>query len=204
MSVMGSTRWMRVLRGTLASVFATFVAAFSHVLGGGALPSVAAMSLSVALAMLVCIALAGRALSLWRTISSVALSQVLFHGLFSTVMGTSTLSMPTHTNHSAAEVVITTSASPAASGHSASMWLAHAAAAALTVLALRYAEVALVTLRETAGLFFATLGATHVPVHVSRDESSPRIGCTTRVVHHDLSVLFSALRHRGPPFPLAA
>jgi hypothetical protein len=201
---MGSTRWMRVLRGTLASVFATFVAAFSHVLGGGALPGVAAMSLSVALAMLVCIALAGRTLSLWRTITSVGLSQVLFHGLFSTVMGTSTLSMPSHAHHSAVDVVITTNASAVSSGHSASMWLAHAAAAAVTVLAIRYAEVALVTLRDTATLYFANLGATHAPVHVSRDDSSPRIGCTTRVVHHDLSVLFSALRHRGPPRPVAA
>jgi hypothetical protein len=201
---MGSTRWMRVLRGALASVFATFVAAFSHVLGGGALPSAAAMALSIALAMLACIALAGRALSLWRTIASVALSQVLFHALFSTVMGTSTLSMPGHAHHSPVDVVIATSASPASSGHSASMWLAHAFAAALTVLAIRYAEVALVTLRETTGLLLATIGATPTPVHVSRDDSSPRIGCTTRVIHRDLSLLFSALRHRGPPLPLSA
>jgi glucan phosphoethanolaminetransferase (alkaline phosphatase superfamily) len=189
---------MRVLRGTLAASLATFVAAFSHVLGGGALPSAAAVSLSFSLALLVCIALAGRRLSLWRTVASVAFSQLLFHALFSTVMGTSSITMSAHAGHGVSDVVITSSSGAGASGHPSTMWFAHAGAAALTVVAIRYAEVALAALHASTGLFrgiFASIQA----VHVSRDDSVPRVGCSQRVVARDLSVLFSALRHRGPP-----
>jgi hypothetical protein len=195
---------MRVLRGALASSFATFVAAFSHVLGGGALPSTAAIALSFALALLACTALAGRTLSLWRTTASVGFSQLLFHGLFSTVMGTSTLSIPSHPGHAHVDAVITSSGTAAAAGHSASMWVAHAGAAALTVVAIRYAELALVALRASASLFRGVFSAPPVPVHVSRDDAAPRIGCIARITPRDHSVLFSALRHRGPPALLPA
>jgi len=200
---MAVTRWMRVLRGTLAASFATFVAAFSHVLGGGALPSAAAISLSFSLALLACIALAGRRMSLWRTVASVGFSQLLFHGLFSTVMGTSTITMSAHAGHGASDVVITSSSGAGASSHSATMWFAHAVAAALTILAIRYAEVALAALRTSVGLFRGIFSSTQ-PVHVSRDDTAPRVGCSQRVRPRDLSVLFSALRHRGPPAPIPA
>jgi len=142
-------------------------------------------------------------MSLWRTVSSVGFSQVLFHGLFSTVMGTSTITMSSHGGHGASDVVITSSSGAEASSHSATMWFAHAAAAALTVVAIRYAEVALAALRTSVALLRGIFSSTQ-PVHVSRNDSAPRVGCSQRVVPRDLSVLFSALRHRGPPALVSA
>ena len=74
---------MRLLRGVAAAVAATFIAAFSHVDAGGPPPDGTIILLSLALSGLVCTALAGRSLSLWRLSAAVVLSQALFHGLFS-------------------------------------------------------------------------------------------------------------------------
>ncbi|WP_255546346.1 YcnI family protein [Glaciihabitans sp. dw_435] len=201
-----TTRWMRVLRGTLASVVATFVAAFSHVLAGGAMPNLWAISLSFALSTLACIALAGRGLSLWRTIASVGFSQVLFHGLFSSMgaasTGTSasmTMTMSGHAGHADSVLTVTGDALGSATIHTPAMWAAHAIAAVITVVALRHGERAFWTLRSTASLYFSRLLRAAHAAHIARDDSPARIGCTGSVLPRDLRVLFSALHHRGPP-----
>ncbi|HEV7948490.1 MAG TPA: hypothetical protein VGP24_01860 [Glaciihabitans sp.] len=196
------SRGIRVLRGTLGAAFALFVAALSHVAGGGALPSPAALALAFALASLLCIALSGRALSLWRTAASVGASQALFHGLFSGLTGGVSVlpgSSAGHAGHSSTTSVLVDSAAHTASTHSPAMWLAHAVAAIITIIALRYADTALHTVREAAHLVFGITASLLVPVHVCQDAPRVRIGSTKAVRPKDLSVLFSALRHRGPP-----
>lgn len=76
-------RHQRVLRGTAAAVFATFVALASHMIGGGDLPTAMGVVVPLALSTLVCVLLAGYRLSLPRLSLSVLASQSLFHPLFS-------------------------------------------------------------------------------------------------------------------------
>ncbi|MEB0004888.1 hypothetical protein E3O55_09710 [Cryobacterium sp. MDB1-18-2] len=78
-----TARWARFARGWYIAGFATFVAALSHTLGGGAAPGLLPVVISLAFAGIVCIGLAGRAASLWRTTAAVLTSQLIFHGLFS-------------------------------------------------------------------------------------------------------------------------
>ena len=78
-----TARWTRFARGWSVAGFATFVAALSHTLGGGAAPGLLPVIVSLAFAGIVCIGLAGRAASLWRTATAVLASQLIFHGLFS-------------------------------------------------------------------------------------------------------------------------
>jgi len=90
-----TARGARFARGWIAATAATSIAAFSHVLAGGAVPAVAVLLLSLVLSGLVCTLLAGKGLltgkalhtgkplSLWRLSAGVLFSQTLFHGLFS-------------------------------------------------------------------------------------------------------------------------
>jgi hypothetical protein len=195
---------MRVLGGALAAVFATSVAGFSHVLAGGAVPSAAAMALSLALSIPVCIALVGPALSLWRTTAAVAVTQALFHFLFAGISSSGTITMSSHMGHDGSGIVASGAGTAATSGHSVSMWFAHAVAAVLTVLALRYTESALLRLRETAHVFVGSLTIVPTTARFLGEIRTTRIGCTTRVVVRDLTLLFSTLRHRGPPALSAA
>jgi len=90
-----TARGARFARGWVAATAATSIAAFSHVLAGGAVPAAAVLLLSLVLSGLVCTVLAGKTLltgkafhtgsplSLWRLSAGVLFSQALFHGLFS-------------------------------------------------------------------------------------------------------------------------
>lgn len=77
-----TTRWTRFARGWITAGFATFVAAFLHVASSGHAPSSLALALSLAFSGMICIALTGKRLALWRRSVSVAVSQFLFHALF--------------------------------------------------------------------------------------------------------------------------
>jgi hypothetical protein len=207
--VNGPTRWMRVLRGTLAASFATFVAAFSHVLVGGAAPSAAGVAVTLALSSLLCIALSGRALSLWRTAVAVGASQMLFHALFSTmrVAGPMTDVSPAvsgHAGHAGVAVDVLAAPMAVSTGHSPSMWVAHAVAAVITVAAIRYAEKAFTAARDAASLFLAVLVAAVLVVPLGASTAPARIGCTQTMRPRDVRLLLSALRHRGPPVLSAA
>src|SRR5690554_5818533 len=78
-----TTRWARVLRGQVVAVCATFTAAFSHGAADGAHPPLAAIALALAFSSIVCVFLAAARLSRLRLAASVAVSQLLYHGLFS-------------------------------------------------------------------------------------------------------------------------
>ena len=137
-------RWTRFVRGWLTAGFSVVVAAFSHVAGGGAEPGTLGVVLALAFSVPLCIALTGRRASLLRLAVSVAASQLAFHLLFSlgSAAGSGASSVGGH--HS--PLVVTVGASvvlAAPDGHHMAMagglmWAAHAAAALVTVVGLRW------------------------------------------------------------------
>ena len=213
-----ATRWARVARGWIVAVFSTFVAALSHTLGGGSAPGVLAVVLSLAFAGILCIGLAGRTLSLWRMGLSVGLSQLIFHGLFSLGTPGGALTAGTVSGQGAGahqhQVVtglvssadaVTTVGVPVHGmfAHDAGMWVAHAAAALLTVVALRHGERAFWSLFSTAVLAIRSLWEPLAPVAVRG--VGHRAPAAARVfLPRALSTLLSTMRHRGPPSALRA
>lgn len=192
-----SSRWVRVARGMTAAGFATFVAALSHTLGGDAAPSMLAIVATVVISAAICTLFAGRTLSTWRLAASIALSQALFHGVFSA------LGMPVAAAHAHSRL-ITLPTTPALTHlhDGGAMWIAHAVAALVTIVAFLHAERAFWGISDTARLFFAWLFAAIVPVVPTAGPA--RILTVRRYVAHDLSVLLSTMRHRGPPDLAAA
>ena len=82
-----STRATRTLHGVAASAVATWTAAVSHTVGGGEAPSPVVLLVVTALAAPLCVAVAGRTLSLPRVIVAVGLAQVLLHTTFAATAG---------------------------------------------------------------------------------------------------------------------
>lgn len=187
------SRWARVARGFTAAAFAVFVAAFSHTLAGAHAPSAFGVVVAMVISVMICTMLAGRTLSLWRLTASVGLSQLLFHWLFSG------LGAPVAAAHDMS--AMTVDATAPAHHDTPTMWLAHAAAAVITIAALRFAGAAFWGVRDTARLLFARFTAVLVPVI-----SAARAPLPARRVSdlpHELTVLLSPMRHRGPPMELA-
>lgn len=152
-----SSRQVRVVRGVAAAAVATFVALFSHMIGGGEVPSLLGVLVPLVASMWPAVFLAGRRLSLWRLSMTVAISQALFHFLF--VLGAvpssaAPLTSQGHAGHGAMMVspVVALSSSPAAVGaHSDPlMWLSHGVAALVTIVLLYRGERTLIRLRELA------------------------------------------------------
>ena len=206
------TRWARFARGWIVAAFSTFVAALSHTLGGGAVPGLLAVVVSLAFAGMVCVTLAGRTLSFWRGAASVLISQIIFHGLFSLgapggALGADALAASGTHQHAALPGLIdpmALSATAHVSHDGAAMWFAHCVAAIVTILALRYAERAFWSLVENVRLGIRTLFA---PAQLEVPVDAPqRIGHEAPVfTPRDLVLVLSAMRHRGPPvFALAA
>lgn len=187
------SRWGRVARGWTAAGFATIVAAVSHTLGGGVPPTVFAVLVSVTISGMACTLLAGRTLSLWRLAASVALSQVLFHTLFSG------LGTPVSAVHSHAPTLIEATTSHHASG----MWFAHIVAGVVTLAVLRYAEAAFWGLSSTARLFFARLLAA-VALPEPLVVAGHRIAQDLAILPRATARIISPMRYRGPPAVVGA
>ncbi|GAA1448488.1 hypothetical protein [Leifsonia poae] len=219
---MGS-RWARVLRGLLASGVAIFVAALFHVAGGGAAPGPVPLALSLAFATIASIALTTQRLSLWRLTISVVLSQLLFHALFGLGGGTATFTaaggmQAGGMQHMHSGSHLTMSISDAAGAHAdmgilpsnPAMWLSHAAAVLVTVIALRFGERAFWGLRDTARmgvarLTRAALAAQSLASLPVVPRSSAIATVDTEPVHlRELGIPLGRLRHRGPPVAVAA
>lgn len=185
------TRWARVARGSAAASVATFVAAFSHWLAGGETPSWFGVGVSLVISLAVCTMLTGRTLSLWRLAVGIGLSQFLFHALFSG------LGTPVAVQHDMGAMDAT-----ALHAHGApTMWAAHAVAAVITVVAVRFGEQSFWGVLGTARLLLARLVWVVVPVvEVPR----PVVAVERRFVPRDLALLLSPMRHRGPPVGLTA
>lgn len=184
-------RARRAVRGVSAAVLATFVATLSHSVAAGNLPAVLNVVLALSLASPLCIALVGRTASWWRLSVAITASQLLFHTLLAL-----DLSGPVAVAHQHGAVAL------AASGHahgltgteSPWMWVAHAFAAAVTVLALGSGERAL---RAVAGLLSDTFRAL-VPFAAPRPRVAPRVRPEPPLLTVGMTVL-SVMRHRGPP-----
>ena len=198
-----TTRWARFARGWIVAAVSTFVAALSHTVGGGAVPGLLAVVVSLAFAGIVSIALSGRTLSTWRLTAAVLVSQLIFHGLFSLGSAGGTLvttdAATAHANHAGS---IAVSALPAGTmsgtDHGLMMTLAHVLAAVVTVIALRFGERAFWGLFTTAAVALTALVKVIVLTPIPNiPRSIPAL--STFLPPRDLLVLLSPMRHRGPP-----
>lgn len=199
------TRWARLARGWVTAVVSVVVAAVSHVAGGGALPGSLGAVLALTFAGLASVALAGKTLSRVRLSVSVLVSQFAFHALFGLGAGSVPMSMtgPVSGHHHGAMLVeMTASAgSPGPMPVDPSMWVAHVAAAAVTIVLLRRGERAfwaVLALARTA------LVAVLPPfVHTICPSSTPpirlRFALGDRPALRELVVLRAGRSLRGPP-----
>ena len=186
------SRWARFARGWAAAGVATFVAALSHSIAGGTAPSVVAIVATLVISGAVCTLLAGRTLSTWRLAASITLSQGLFHGIFSG------LGMPVTAAHGQHTPVVAAVEPLLGHLHSgAPLWLAHAVAALVTLVAFRHAERAFWGIADTARLLLTRLWATVIPLCPAPRPA--RINAVRRIVPRELTALLSPMRHRGPP-----
>ncbi|MFF8816938.1 hypothetical protein ACF07D_02915 [Leucobacter sp. NPDC015123] len=158
-----TTRLPHVVRGSTAAAIATFVALFSHVLAGGAMPEPLGICVPFVLSLLVSVLLAGRKLSLARLSLSVVASQTLFHTLFvlgaPSAGGAGLAVSGGHQHHGQQAVTVLAPGAqlPAMTDHTAMlihgdaiMWLSHLAGAAVTILFLYRGEQTIHLLRELA------------------------------------------------------
>ncbi|WP_162925004.1 hypothetical protein [Mycetocola zhujimingii] len=208
-------RRTRVLRGLLAAALATFVAALSHTISGDAVPGIFALAVASVLAVFVCIALAGRALSPWRLAVSVVLSQLGYHLFFALAPATT----GTVTTGAVATGTVTTGTVTTSAGHHSgmillstdavthvhatpapAMWLGHALAAGVTIAALVRGERVLVALVDTLRMGVRALIIARVVPVVGGEVRTAVDWLPVLVARH--RVLLSAMRHRGPPAPV--
>ena len=192
-----SSRGVRVARGLAAAGFATFVAALFHVAGGGLPPSALAVTVSLTFSGLACIALAGKHSSWWRLISSVVISQFLFHALF-VLSPSGHFAGPAGHLHAGAQLTLVPGPAMPMSPDGAGMWGSHVVAASLTIAAIRYGERSFRAVCEFTAFRLRHLfsGARIGPVRVLSRRS--RID-TVPVTLPAPAVLLGRLRHRGPP-----
>ncbi|MDQ1579415.1 MAG: hypothetical protein QOD05_190 [Microbacteriaceae bacterium] len=186
-----------------------FVAALFHVATGGDTPSTIGVVLALAFSGIACIALTGKRLSVWRLAVSVALSQFLFHALFGLGAGTGAASGASlEASSGAAHTMMMYVDIATLAGHGATstpsmppadpwMWVGHAAAALVTIAALRYGELAFWSLYRTARIGLSRLVLAPVPVPL--DTALPAPVASRVAVVRDLGVLIGRMRHRGPP-----
>lgn len=199
---------VRFVRGWAAAVAATFIAALSHVLSGGPDPETSVLVLSLALSGLVCTALAGRVLSLWRLSAAVVVSQGLFHGLFSLGSASSAAGAAVPAAGHAGHVAHTLAAGPGSglSGAGAMvmddasplMWAGHALAALATIAVLRHGEVTAVRLITALRLRVVAFLPAFLPLAV--EPGAPVIPADWPVRPlRNLGAPLLVMRHRGPP-----
>jgi len=216
-SAVMASRWARFVRGWLTAGLSVFVAAVSHVAGGGTAPGLLGVVLAMAFAGIVCVALAGKSLSRIRLSLSVVASQFAFHLLFGLGAGAgsvgagSATAIATTTSHGSAHQHGATFLESAGSGaamtshNDSSMWAAHALAAVITVVVLRRGESAYWGLVELArAVWVAPLVPRHVSIATDSVDAS-RTGSAIADMSglRDLGVLLVARPRRGPPPRLA-
>ncbi|WP_144630386.1 hypothetical protein [Arthrobacter woluwensis] len=221
-----TARGARFARGWVAATAATSIAAFSHVLAGGAVPAAAVLLLSLVLSGLVCTVLAGKTLltgkalhtgsplSLWRLSAGVLFSQALFHGLFSMApagmtAGTAAtmahdMARMGHAGHAARSMApvpgsVATDGSMALMDHSSPlMWLGHVVAAVFTIAVLRHGEVTLLKLLAALRMRLLPVIPRVAPLVVV--PGSLTMPLDRRVTPlRNLGVPLLVMRHRGPP-----
>ncbi len=214
----------RLLRGIAAGAFATFVALFSHVAGGGHTPTPLGVGVPLLFAVFVCVVLGGRKLSLVRLGASVGISQTVFHWIFDAAAssapsagpaaasadaaGASAAHLALHAHHVGgvpsgfASAVAGSGAGDHAAHGGAAMTAAHVVAALVTIAVLHRSEV---VLRTLAGLL-RMVGGTIAPLRRLITHTAvidpPRLpldtGCEVDTPA-PLGVVRSTQLDRGPP-----
>ncbi|WP_105035241.1 hypothetical protein [Cryobacterium aureum] len=192
-----ATRWSRFARGWLTAVVAVLVAALSHVAAGGQAPAPVSASIALAFAGMVSIALAGKKLSLVKLSVSVGFSQVLFHLVFG--LGGTAGSMTMAGHHGATTVIVGAASASPVSPAMGWMWVAHALAAIVTIVALRRGERTFWAVVELARTALVAVVIALCIVLPPRRVARMRAAVHREFVPLDLAVLLSPMRHRGPP-----
>lgn len=197
---MSRPRARRLLRASAAASIATFVALLSHVAGGGQMPAVLGVAVPWVLSIAVCTMLAGRTLSLWRLAAAVLISQLLFHALF--VLGAApsavaSSAIPTGHVHGLPAMESSALATPVTAD--LSMWMAHAAAAVVTVAALYRGERAVARLAAVAREMVAWVRRRALVVTTPLLAVPGLRFVSTPVVAGRVRHVAASLRRRGPP-----
>lgn len=191
------SRALRVARGAVAASVATFVALLSHVSGGGEVPGLFGLVVPLALSFVVCVALAGRRLSLARLGLAVTLSQVLFHTLF--VLGSFQPGIAGHVH--GAPLVLTGDATAPVVTADATMWAGHLVAAIATTAMLHRGERTVAVLRALAARCVAWVRARARVAVVSVGPAPARrvLALVVADVVPIAAVVVESARRRGPP-----
>jgi hypothetical protein len=193
-----STRAIRAWRGLAAAAFATFAAALSHSAAQGGLAPLIGIVIAFTLAAPVCVALAGRRMSWLRLSVAVVLSQAAFHGLLMVGVGGAASSALSRTDAHGAHIGMggASASVHAMSSHTdAWMWVAHAGAAALTVLAFGKGEQAVRALLTLVARRLIAWRSVTLPTPIR----APRLDGFGRLLAAPGFVLLSVVQRRGPP-----
>lgn len=199
------SRLPRLLRGATSASLATFVALVSHVSAGGTVPGWLGIVVPFVLSLAVCTVLAGRRLSLWRLSLAVVLSQALFHTLF--VLGSFAvpgMGQGHHAMHGAGEAASSSTVPMVDALHGDPvMWLGHALAAVVTVLALHRGERCVRALIELARTLLGRLRIRLALVVAVVDADAPRLASlvVTRAPRPRRRLFLRDIARRGPPRP---
>lgn len=187
-------------RGIAAAVAATVTAAASHTFAGAEAPSPAVLALAVAFAVMLCVFLAGRSLSLPRLAASVLLSQFGYHALFLVTGSAGEVSVVGAGAHlhggSTLELV---SGGGGHAAHTPAMFAAHAAAAVFTIVALRHGERTFWTLGAGLERVVVRIVARASALISPTGPSIAVLGAPEPYVLRPLDTALSVLRRRGPP-----
>jgi hypothetical protein len=203
-----TTRWARFARGWIAALISTFVAACSHALAGGGLPGTAGLALCLAFSGVVSILLAGKTLSLWRLSLAVALSQLLFHSLFSLLTVARPGGVPTGDavgvgmNHGGEPMVLqpgpaASAVPPMSLAADLRMWAGHAIAAVVTIAVLALGEHVFWCLADGARLCVTRILGSVLPVDTPAAFRARLVAGA--IAPRPRYLVFSIHRHRGPP-----
>jgi hypothetical protein len=196
-------RPVRVARAVAASSVATLAALGSHLAGGGAAPPLLLILAVCVLSWLPAVALIGRRLSVPRQAAVIAVSELVLHTVFATGAavpgGAPPGAMPGMPGMAATSTPPLLPAGPVVHA-GGGMWLAHAAAALLTLLLWNRGEGAFWALLRLAERFSRTASLVELPAAVPE---SP-----TLVVRHPplpgfhLDRVLAQLARRGPPLSI--
>lgn len=195
---MPTSRKPALLRGFASASLAIFVALAGHVSAGAAMPGLLGIAVPWLLSFMVCVLLAGRKLSVIRLSASVGVSQFLFHALF--VLGTITpAGGGTGHVHGAALVLPGGTGVAAEMATGSAMWLGHAGAALLTIVALHRGERMLIALRDLAVQLIGWLRRRLQDAVVVSSLRAPRLTPVFEGVSRPEGRLLATLRGRAPP-----
>ncbi|WP_345752436.1 hypothetical protein [Microbacterium rhizophilus] len=186
-----TTRQLRVLRGAVAAVVATLLAATSHTIAGGPAPAPLLVALMIALLTPVAGGLIGPRPHLPRLATAVIVSQAAFHAAFQLLGSPAGARIAEHHGHGATPLPLL-----AAAPESAGMYTGHAVAALLTVVLLWRGERIVRAIARGSLAVLRRIDAPRTPLSAAMP--APQVLVARPVVAR----LLSPVSRRGPPAPL--